>query len=302
MPDDDSSPFSAPDVRSSQPAPGWYPDGRGDTRWWDGLGWTQDVAGPQPTGFAAPSILPAAATGRPRHRGWWIAGSLAVVLVLVTSVVIGFSRMVSDSFARIEHSGPTAGTPGYFTFTGPKALPMTVGAPWGRSCMPVVLNVEDGVPDAVYAEVVRVVTDARTAGIDIGVETRRHTWRPSELYPDGLHNSDVVFVSVFTDTGTARLRSDGKPERDNVGWDAALDPDGRHEHLTRLNVTLHLATLGDSSLEYRRALRKFVGWSQGISDTSEPGSTLRLRATAAPDAFTATDVAAMKVMSGCSGG
>jgi hypothetical protein len=146
------------------------------------------------------------------------------------------------------------------------------------------------------------VAEARAAGIDIGVESRRHTWRPSELYPPGLHNADVKFLPVFSNTDTGHLRSDGKPARDNVGWDAVRDPDGRHEHLTSLNVTLHLATLGDSALEYRRSLRKFVGWSQGISDTTEPGSALPLRATAAPDAFSASDIAAMKVMSGCPGG
>jgi Protein of unknown function (DUF2510) len=320
MPDDDSSPFAAPDVRASQPPPGWYPDGRGATRWWDGLGWTDDVAAPQPIhrttsdlttspfataftpgGPTAPSILPATASARPRHLGWWIAGSV-VALIAVTGAAIGLVGKVSDTIAGAAHPGQSAGTPGYYTFTGPHGRPMTVAAPWGQTCVPVVLNVEDGVPDPVYAEVVRVVAEARAAGIDIGVETRRHTWRPSELYPAGLQNADVRFLSVFTDSDAGHLRSDGKPERDRVGWDAVLDPDGRHEHLTSLSVTLHLATLGDSTLEYRRALRKFVGWSQGISNTTQPGSALPLRATAAPDAFSATDIAAMKVMSGCSGG
>ena len=300
MPDDASPPSWVPVVPPSQPAPGWYPDGHGNSRWWDGLGWTDHLADPHPYAVTAPSFLPATAPARRGHLGWWVAAGVTAALIAVTLAIIAVLGPVSDSLARAERAGqPAAGTARYYTFTGPSARPMTVGAPWGRACVPVVLNVEDSVPDAVYAEVVRVVAEARAGGIDIGVETRQHTWRPSELYPTGLRNADVEFVAVFSDTDAGHVRPDGKPERDSVGWDAVLEPDGRHEHLTKLNLTMHLATLGDSKLEYRRALRKFVGWSQGIADSTDPGSVLPLRATATPDAFSAPDIAAMKVMSGC---
>ena len=66
-----------------------------------------------------------------------------------------------------------------------------------------------------------------------------------------------------------------------------------------MQVKLHLANLNRDPLAYRRALRKFIGWTQGIADTSDPGSALKLHSTTAPDRFTPADVSAMKRMSGC---
>jgi Protein of unknown function (DUF2510). len=302
MPDDASPPAWVPVEPAVATPPGWYPDGRGNRRWWDGSEWTDDVTGLQPAVSQAMSVFPAGMPVQGGRSGWWIAGGIAVAVLLVAGA-FGVAALGPGS-AGLTHgraAALSAGTADFYTFTGPLARPMAVGAPWGRACEPVVLNVEDSVPDAVYAEIVRVVAEARAGGIDIGVESRQHTWRPSELYPDGLQNTDVEFVPVFSDTDGGHLRSDGKPERDLVGWDAAPDPNGLSEHLTTLRVTLHLATLGDSPLEYRRAMRKFVGWSQGIADSTSPNSALPLRATAAPDAFSPADIAAMKVMSGCAG-
>jgi hypothetical protein len=39
-------PGQPPETATPVPAPGWYPDPRGQTRWWDGMSWTQYV---QPT-------------------------------------------------------------------------------------------------------------------------------------------------------------------------------------------------------------------------------------------------------------
>jgi len=34
----------------TNPAPGWYDDGSGEQRWWDGFSWTSQVLGPPPPG------------------------------------------------------------------------------------------------------------------------------------------------------------------------------------------------------------------------------------------------------------
>jgi hypothetical protein len=284
----------------ANPAPGWYPDGRGHIRWWDGLRWTEHVAGAQPHAGAAGWVAPTEPSAPRRHAGLKITGLVGgVVLALVAAVTI--IGNISDTVAQTVQGGQSAGTAGYSTFEGPHGYPMRVGAPWGHPCVPVVFNVEDSVPDKVYVELVRVVAEARAAGLNVTVETRQHTWRRDEVYPPGVQDSDVAFVPVFADTDGGHLRSDGQPARDNVGWNATLEADGHHEHLTHLSETLHLATLGDDPLEYRRSLRKFVGWSHGISDSTHPDSALPLRDPERPDAFSAKDIEAMKTMSGCSG-
>jgi hypothetical protein len=241
--------------------PGWYPDERGATRWWDGQGWTGHVAAPATAPYAA-AIPPAPVPDRVSRVGWWVVGggaSVAVVLV-VALLALGVGNLLD----------PPSGTPGYSTFSGPAGLPMQKGSPWGRPCAPVVISVADSVPPAVHEEVVAVVGEARAAGLNIDV------WSSRSLE-----------------------RSDGRPSRDDTRWDAQPSPDGRHEILTSVSQTLHLATLGEDRLEYRRSLRKLVGWTQGISNSSAQGSALRLRDSSKPDAFSPQDIEAMLVMSGC---
>ena len=308
MPDDANTPAWVPivanDLAATATPPGWYPDGSGNSRWWDGSRWTEHVTGPQSAGNAAASGFPAAMPVHAKPRSGWIAGGVALaVLVVVSALGVAVTLGPGSSQARrAREAALTAGSADYYTFTGPLGRPMAVGAPWGPGCAPVVLNVEDTVPDAVYDEVVHVVAESRAHGIAIDVETRQHTWRPDALPSPGPRTLPVQFVAIFADTEAGHLRSDGQPERDRTGWDAVPDPNGETEHLTRLNMTLHLATLGDSRLEYRRALRKLVGWSQGVADSTSPNSALPERATSAPDAFSPADIAAMKVMSGCGSG
>jgi len=47
-------------VEAQVPGPGWYDDGTGQTRWWDGAAWTQHVAPlPEPVAEPAPAAAPA---------------------------------------------------------------------------------------------------------------------------------------------------------------------------------------------------------------------------------------------------
>ena len=93
-------------------APGWYPDpyGGAGLRWWDGVQWTQHVAGPVPAAAAyapaayAPAAGPAARRplpeGPPVYTPWiW----LVTLLPLVNAVILftyrpfdGYTRMFAD--------------------------------------------------------------------------------------------------------------------------------------------------------------------------------------------------------------
>jgi hypothetical protein len=68
-----SNPFPPP--AQSYPA-GWYPDGQGATRYWDGSQWTQHTA-PQPGG--APAARPAGVTRSPLFVAAMAAAALAAI-------------------------------------------------------------------------------------------------------------------------------------------------------------------------------------------------------------------------------
>jgi hypothetical protein len=63
----------------SQTKPGWYNDGTGWQRYWDGNGWTEHVASP-PTQPAPASALPKSRKGMPAW-GWVLLASGVVVIV-----------------------------------------------------------------------------------------------------------------------------------------------------------------------------------------------------------------------------
>lgn len=75
-------------------APGWFPDGSGALRWWDGSSWTTHTA--SAVGVGAATALPTYADvrggGAARHALWAVPLSLVAVIALIASTGGGGGR------------------------------------------------------------------------------------------------------------------------------------------------------------------------------------------------------------------
>jgi hypothetical protein len=191
-----------------------------------------------------------------------------------------------------------AGAPGYRTFGGPHGKPLAVGRPWGLPCRPVRFTVEEHVPDWIYTQAAAVVGEARRDGIDVTIETRRFTWQPGSLYyAPGQSPATTERVPIFVSGGTPPALPGGGREHIQLGWDAQLDADGRHETLTDAEGILWMKTIGGDPELVRRSVRQLIAMTQGIISTSRHDSGIARSSMI--DRFSATDIAAMRLMSGC---
>lgn len=68
------------------PAPGWYPDGHGEQRWWDGARWTDRTL--PPPGAAMPATAPGPATGGRRRTKPLLVGLLVVGVVALLALIV----------------------------------------------------------------------------------------------------------------------------------------------------------------------------------------------------------------------
>jgi hypothetical protein len=125
-----------------------------------------------------------------------IVGFVDIALAAVLIVAVVFAVQADNRRVQI------AGAPGYTTYAGSTGLPLVEGKPWGVACEPIVFQTSGGVPTALYTQLQQVALVARAAGVDVTVGTRQDRWYPTALYPPGLTNNDVQFVSVFSSTGT----------------------------------------------------------------------------------------------------
>lgn len=185
------------------------------------------------------------------------------------------------------------GAPGYVRYGGPHGKLLAVGRPWGLACQPVRFTVERSVPDWVYGEAVDVVNEARADGIDVTIETRSFTWDPTSLfYAPGRTPAGVPRVPIFADA-----RSGGGVF--DLGWDAVVDGDGKHEDVTGLQLVLHLGGRTGRTAEVRHAVRRLVGFAAGVSRSTKPKGRTAIAHDVGVDRFTRDDVAAIQLMSGC---
>lgn len=223
------------------------------------------------------------------------ARALGVVIGVVLPLVAVTGRVAIAYEANAARAIP--GAAGYYRFAGPHGKLLAVGRPWGASCQPLRFGVDAQAPDWVYAQVAAVVAEARLDGLNVALETRSLQWFPQSLYyPSGQTPLTVRPVWISWRTGTPPARSDGTAEHIELGWDAAVDADGRHEDLTSADGELWMRAVQQPQA-IRRSIRQLIAMTQGIIRTTRSDSGIALDTT--NDRFSPADIAAMKRMSGC---
>ncbi len=118
------------------PAPGWYPDPQGVTRWWDGYQWTETV-------YATQQVAPRAPEGVRTGTVWvWLSVFAPLLTVAPTFYYLQYTQTtmlqqlqhVADSAAAGDYQSPIVApqamylTPWYFLLVGAGFVLYLIGA------------------------------------------------------------------------------------------------------------------------------------------------------------------------------
>lgn len=118
-------------------APGWYPDGQGNTRYWNGQGWV-DQAPPPPaqSGISPPPYVPYAGTQPPKqsHTG---RNVMLGIVGLIGVIAIGAAIAGGSKSKNNGSAGAPVATAASSTFSAP---PASAGAVSGSSIVMTVDN------------------------------------------------------------------------------------------------------------------------------------------------------------------
>ena len=230
-------------------------------------------------------------TGRARRRLRVLRLAFGVVLPIVA---IG-GRVAIAYETNVHRAIP--GAAGYYRFAGPHAKLLAVGRPWGTACQPLRFELDTQAPDWVYTQAATVFDEARRDGLNVTLATRTLQWLPQSLYyPPGQSPLTARPVWIAWRTGTPPPRGDGAPQHISLDWNAAVDADGQHEDLTSAGGELWMLTL-EQPQAVRRSIRQLIAMTQGILRTTHQDSGIALDTH--NDRFSAADIKAMKLMSGC---
>jgi hypothetical protein len=221
---------------------------------------------------------------------------LGVGLMVFLSVGVAIGRAIPGDSKGNRYSRAIPGAPGYTTYYGQHGLPIAVDRPWGKACTPVRFTIEPAVSAEIRTQVLAVVAEARRAGLNVTLEDAQGMWiDDSVYYPAGMTSADVVDVYIGVDDNPSYRLANGRMAQVAGGYDSKRD--GRQEDFSSMVGRLRLRVVGGNPTLERVAVREIVSMSQGIRDTPTVSSGMY---TGTPlDAFTLSDIAAMRLMSGC---
>jgi hypothetical protein len=105
---------SVPPVPTPAAPAGWYDDGSGRQRYWDGVGWTDQYADAQPGIPAAPPPAANAVEQKKSRKGLWITiavvGGVLLLLLLagIVAAAVGLMNRAADDFTSGGTPVPSA--------------------------------------------------------------------------------------------------------------------------------------------------------------------------------------------------
>ena len=216
--------------RMTTTPPGWYDDGHGATRWWDGTRWTEHVAEPGAMdGHAtatAPSAAPVAtapaAPPAPAKSRLWIVW--VVLGVVVLAIVILAATLVPRLIAGLGASGPLGGG--------------TATDPDQRAAVAAVELYDEAWQEADCEAYVASTTESfRTqsgltdcSAFETEAETFTDAVEDYEIDVTDVRRDGDAIVVTTTETYTALVGEDGtpldEPTEDSIDWVYTVVADG----------------------------------------------------------------------------
>jgi hypothetical protein len=205
--------------------------------------------------------------------------------------------------------GPAnAEAPGYFPMTSPDRLPLAAGRPWGRPCAALSLQFDSTtVPMSIVSSAFSVVQDLeKHMPIDIVVSegTLRRFFGPHSKFdqqpPEPWINGDYEQLPVTF--GTTRAPGPGGSDADwLVSWQTYASEDGTSVTFNYVIGKIP-SEIGASDVLARKAVRLLLARSFGLLYSNVPGSGLQRSFGHSEDGFSAADIHALRVFSGCGQG
>jgi hypothetical protein len=207
--------------RMTTTPPGWYDDGHGAMRWWDGTRWTEHVAEPGAMAGQGPATAPAVPPGPAKSRLWivWV-----VLGVVVLAIIILAATLVPRLIAGLGAAAPLGGG--------------TATDPDQRAAVAAVELYDEAWQDADCKAYVASTTESfRTqsgltdcSAFETEAETFTDAVEDYEVDVTDVRQDGDAIVVTTTETFTALVGEDGapldEPTEDSIDWVYTVVADG----------------------------------------------------------------------------
>jgi hypothetical protein len=235
--------------------------------------------------------------------------AIAATVVALTVVGVGVVRReMSDRPSASETPAPAvpAGPPGYQRLAGPDSGSPAVGKPWGRPCATEQLVLKGDVSKVVMTATYDVLNGAQAAmSLMMSVPAKRTTTGFTAHGPGGARpeltdvDAPPIDVPVGQYQNAPRRPSDASGGNSVAFWKILPTNGSGDRRLGWVQGNLFPRSLTNDSVRLRKAVRMLLANSVGIAYSERPGSGLRRDPNDSIDGFSADDLRALTLFSGC---